>query len=175
MQDRHPCSGIVQVKRRWIAKERENGWLKSVCPMKRGQGKYQNIKFHLCSWIREVIYVCSFATSPFHILLPLPPCQHKQKIPWNTCPRLGQEIPVQLENLICFKTTNRDVFLPFMFAHLFGCEKFGGCSVPLRATHGTGVLPSWLGACSCLGLLLFLDVSVCVPSLPLLQICLATC
>lgn len=34
--------------------------------------------------------------------------------------------------------TNR-VFLPFTFAHLVGCENFGGFYVPLRTVWGTGI------------------------------------
>lgn len=34
--------------------------------------------------------------------------------------------------------TTRDVFLPFMFTRLIGCENFGGLPVPLKACTGAG-------------------------------------
>lgn len=46
--------------------------------------------------------------------------------------------------MVCSTMTNCDVFLPFTFAHLTGCEDFGGLSVSLKATWE----PSLPGACS---------------------------
>lgn len=40
-----------------------------------------------------------------------------------------------------------DVFFPFTLAHLIRCENFGGFSIPLRTTQGTGILPLSRWAC----------------------------